>query len=231
MIRTNLTVLVLGLTFLSCGGGTGQSNTSGVHDSIGVTDKDQQQQTQPAIDSLTIIEQNKAIGEINFYISEKQFNKSKAAFIKKCKLPEYEFYKNATVFDNKIGGYGFNSIDGWFHNDSLYYIELRGGIIEYDDYDIVMFDQYDALMEVLRSKYGQPVMNNGLPRWSAIDKGYFKRCAIWNIGDKVVEARVVCNGTDYTLNLAVFKPVVEAVIIEEGKEKAKEETKKGADVL
>jgi hypothetical protein len=147
------------------------------------------------IDSVTKREQDKAIGDINFFISEKQFNKEKDSFLKKCKLPKYEFYKNATIIDYKIGGYGFNSLDGWFYKDSLYSVEMTGCIISYNDYDRIMPDQYNALFDVLKLKYGNPKTEISLPSWSSIDKGYFKSCAIWNIGDKKIEARIVSSGT------------------------------------
>jgi hypothetical protein len=61
-------------------------------------------------------------------------------------------------------------------------------------------------MTLLKSKYGQPSTYNGLPTWTSIEKGYYRRCATWEIGNKTIEVRVTCNGTAYTLDMAVFKP-------------------------
>jgi hypothetical protein len=232
MTKNNFTFLIFILTLLSCGQNRQQSpNNISTQDSATSADFTQQEQKRLQRDSIEKAEQDKAIGDIGFYISEKQFNKEKEAFIKKCKLPKYEFYKNATIIDNKIGGYGFNSVDGWFYKDSLYSIELRGCLIDYDEYNIVMPDQYNALMELLKSKYGQPKTDNGFPSWTSIEKGYFRRCAAWEIGDKTIEARISCDGTQYTLNLAVFKPAIGDVVTKEADEKLKEETKKGSSVL
>jgi hypothetical protein len=231
MTKTFFSFLISIVTLLGCGTGGQQHNDQTIQDSATQAVLKKQEQDRLQKDSITKAEQDKAIGDIRFYISEKQFNKDKEAFIKKCKLPKYEFYKNATIIDNKIGGYGFNSVDGWFYKDSLYSIELTGCLIDYDEYDIIMPDQYNALMELLKSKYGQPKTDNGFPSWTSIDKGYFRRCAVWEIGDKVIEARISCGGTYYTLNLAVLKPAIEDLVKKEADKKADEETKKGSSVL
>lgn len=231
MTKSFFLFLVSIVTLFACGTGGQQQNDQNIQDSATHAALKKQEQDRLLKDSITNVEQDKAISDIRFYISEKQFNKDKEAFIKKCKLPKYEFYKNTTIIDNKIGGYGFNSVDGWFYKDSLYSIELTGCLIDYDEYDIVMPDQYSALMELLKSKYGQPKTDNGFPSWTSIDKGYFKRCAIWEIGDKIIEARISCGGTHYTLNLAVFKPAIEDLVKKEADKKADEETKKGSSVL
>jgi hypothetical protein len=219
------------VTLFGCGTDGQKHNDQNIQDSATQAALKKQEQERLQNDSITKVEQDKAIGDIRFYISEKQFNKDKEAFIKKCKLPKYEFYKNATIIDNKIGGYGFNSVNGWFYKDSLYSVELTGCLIDYDEYDIVMPDQYNALIELLKSKYGQPKTDNGFPSWTSIEKGYFRRCAVWEIGDKVIEARISCGGTNYTLNLAVLKPAIENLVKKEADKKADEETKKGSSVL
>lgn len=231
MTKAFFSILIFIVTLFGCGTGGQQHNDQAIQDSASQAELKKQEQDRLQKDSTTKAEQDKAIGDIRFYISEKQFNKDKEVFIKKCKLPKYEFYKNATIIDYKIGGYGFNSVDGWFYKDSLYSIELTGCLIDYDEYDIVMPDQYNALMELLKSKYGQPKTDNGFPSWTSIDKGYFRRCAVWKIGDKVIEARISCSGTNYTLNLAVLKPAIEDLVKMEADKKAEEETKKGSSVL
>lgn len=221
---------IFALALLSCGE-SGQQPQNNIQDTAMQATLKKQEQEKLQKDSITMVEQDKAIGDILFYISEKQFNKDRDIFIKKCKLPKYEFYQNAAIIDHKIGGYGFNSLAGWFYQDSLYGVELRGCIIDYDEYDRVMPDQYNALIALLKSKYGEPNTDNGLPTWTSIDKGYFRRCAVWEIGDKKIEARMSCNGTTYTLNLASFKPAVEEKVRQEEENKSKDETEKGAKVL
>lgn len=152
-------------------------------------------------------------------------------FMKKTALKESKFYKGVTVFQNEIGDYGFNSMYGLFNNDSLYFIELKGCIIEYGDYNIGMTGQYEALLSLLKTKYGTPTTDFGFPSWTEIEKGYFRRCAVWNIGNKIIETRISCQGVDYTLNLAVFKPDIQNIVEQDAKEKAKTATKKGVGDL
>lgn len=228
--------LFLGVVFLlqSCGQNEQrlkQAREKAVKDSIAYINDIKIKREQAIKDSITSIEQDKAIGEILFGIPEKEFKKQKEKFINKCQLPKYEFYKSLTIIYNKLGEYGFNSIYGWFHNDSLYSVELTGCSIEYDEYDRVMPDQYDALMSVLKNKYGEPTFNHGLPKWTSLEKGYFRRCAIWEIGNKTIEARVSCEGVRYTLNMAIFKPKIEERIRTEKQEKEKQSAKKATDLL
>jgi hypothetical protein len=100
-------------------------------------------------DSLISIEQDIAIGEIRFDITVNEFKEKKDAFLKKCKLPEYEYYKGLTFFTYKIGEYGFRDMSGWFHNEKLYDIKIHGPEVKYDEYNRVMPDQYNALVNIL----------------------------------------------------------------------------------
>ena len=164
-------------------------------------------------------------------ISEKEFNQKKNEFLKKCKLPKYEFYKNLTIINYKIGEYGFNQLYGWFYKDSLYNISLNGPIVEYDEYDRAMPDQYSALNNLLKQKYGEPTTSYGLPKWTDLEKGYYRRCDIWEIGTKKIEIQISCEGVEYYLNLKVFKPEIEKRIEQEKERKEKESTEKGVDLL
>jgi hypothetical protein len=168
-----------------------------IKDSIENVKQKEFQIEQAKKDSIALIEQEIAIGEIQFRITEKEFEKSKKNFLKKCELPEFEFYKGLTIFMYKIGEYGFSRMDGWFHNDVLYDIKIHGPIVKYDEYDRVMPDQHQALMNILIKKYGDPSQIIGLPRWTDLEKGYFRRCAIWNIGTKRIEVQVACEGVEY----------------------------------
>lgn len=217
------------LIFLSCNQSS-STNPLSIEDSLSKLKVDSSN-NQTRTDSFTLLEQDKAINEIKFGITKKVFNKAKDRFMKKTALKNDEFYKNAAIITNKIGEYGFISLDGWFHNDSLYLIELQGCIIGYDEYQRAMPDQYTALIELLKSKYGEPKKNLGLPSWTEVEKGYFIRCAIWQIGNKTIEVRISCKGTYYTLNLAVFKLDIEKVIEAENEFQSKETTKKGTEKL
>lgn len=208
-----------------------QEKEKAVRDSLELVKKKQLEREKAIKDSITAVEQNIAIGSILFDISEKEFNRKKNEFLKKCKLPDFEFYKRLTIFTYKIGEYGFSQLYGWFHNDSLYSILFKGPIVEYDEYDRVMPDQYQALTDLLKQKYGEPTTSYGLPQWTDLEKGYFRRCDIWEIGTKKIEVQVSCEGVKYYLNLEVFKPEIERRIQQEKERKEKESTEKGVDLL
>lgn len=230
--------LFITLIFLSCGNTEKkqanefqEKKEKAIKDSINLVNKIKLEQKKKIKDSIINIEQNIAIGNIKFGITKKEFEKDKKTFLKKCKLPEMEYYKNLTFFYYKLGEYGFSSLYGWYHNDSLYNIRLTGPIVEYDEYNRIMPDQYEALMNILTKKYGKPLKENGLPEWTKLDKGYFKRAAIWIIGNKRIEVRISCEGVKYYLNLEIFKPEVERQIQKEKEEKENKATQDALEIL
>lgn len=238
MKNTSILILAIALVMVGCGNNEQkktetqrQEQEKATRDSLELIQRIQLEREKEVKDSITLVDQDVAIGTITFNIPEKEFNKRKIEFLRKCKLPDYEFYKGLTIFRYKIGEYGFSDLYGWFHNDSLYNIRLRGPIVGYDEYDRVMPDQYRALTNLFTEKYGEPSVSHGLPKWNVLDKGYFRRCDIWEIGNKKIEVRIACEGVKYYLNLEVFKPDVEKRIELEKELKEKESTKKAVDIL
>lgn len=224
-------LIIIFLAFTAFLGSCDNSTKTNDNSNLDTTETISDPEPRKILDSFTLSEQDKAINDIKFGISEKTFNKMRTQFMKKTALKESEFYKSVTVFQNKIGDYGFNSFYGLFNNDSLYFIGLKGCIIEYSDYNIGMPGQYDALFSLLKTKYGAPTKDFGFPSWTDIEKGYFRRCAVWEIGNKTIETRISCHGVDYTLNLAVFKPDIQNIVDKKEKEKAETSTKEGASDL
>lgn len=207
----------------------GQKSKTSDKDKIALSAEKSKEQVKS--DSLALAEQDKAIGDIRFFISEKQFEKEKNAFLKKNEVPENEMFKDGSIGRYKIGEYGFNFLDGWFHSDSLYEVRLEGGLIEYSKYDLQMRQQYLILLELLSTKYGTPQTFNGFPNWTSIDDGYFKRCATWEIGTKIIEMRISGHKTDYSLDLVAYKPEIELKIAREKELQFKKEQKRGVDAL
>ena len=101
-------------------------------------------------------EQLKAIGDINFFISEKTFNIKKDAFLKSSHNPDSEDLYS-TSLSYRLGKYEFLRMDSHFNNDSLFYVSLIGYI--YRENFIPNFkNQYDALYALLSTKYGNPCL-------------------------------------------------------------------------
>lgn len=182
-------------------------------------------------DSLVNAEQDKAIGDMRFNISSDDFERAKSSFMRKCKLKDYEYYKQAMIINYKIGGYGFSSIDGVFYNDSLYMVILNGCYLKYDEYDRVMPSQYMSIKEILEKKFGEADEYWGLPNWAILNKGFSRKCAVWNIGIRTIEIWVTSHGIDYTLDLISFIPKVKNRVEEIRKNEKKIESEKGATAL
>lgn len=238
MKNTSFVILITLLIFNSCGISEQrkaeiqkQEREKHLKDSLELVKRKLLERDKAIKDSIIAVEEKIAISSIYFGISEKEFKRKKNEFLNKCRLPKYEFYKNLTIIDYKIGEYGFNQIYGWFYKDSLYSIRLNGPIVNYDEYNRIMPDQYKALTDLLKQKYGEPAMSYGLPRWNEIEKGYFRRCDIWEIGTKKIEVQILCEGVNYYLNLEVFKPEIERKLQLEKEQKDKKSTEKGVDLL
>ena len=112
-------------------------------------------------------EGNRAIGNIDFYISETEFKKQKGIFIKPL-VKTVDVGSGGSYTDGyNIGEYNFSTLNGIFYNDSLFNVHISGGYIKYDNYDNRMPKQYNALISIFKEKYGTPNVLNGLPAWSS----------------------------------------------------------------
>jgi len=210
--------------------------------SCGITQKQKEQATQDSlaivlnkrhamIDSIAKIEQNIAIGNIKFGISKKEFNNEIMKFLDKCELPNTEFYMRKTMFSYKLGEYGFRDLNYQFYHDNLYKINFKGGRVESNDYDDVMPVQFDILFKMLKEKYSEPSLYKGLPNWNDLHKNDSELCATWSIGSKQISIFIACKGTEYSLDLCIYKPSVEAVIDKENRDKQNQSIKDAAKIL
>lgn len=184
--------------------------------------------TSPKIDSAVLIEQEKALADIKFGIAQKEFERQKQGFLKKT---SYKRWKDADIWDNKLGEYEFSQCSGFSYHDSIYMVELKGNFISYNYYDRDMPSQFHGLYNVLIEKYGTPSDFKGLPKWSSIDDGYYRTCAYWTIGQKSVEIRLSGHGTHYSLDLVSFLPAVIRRIELEDMANKEDATKKAAKTL
>ena len=157
-------------------------------------------------DSIVATEQYKAIGEIKFGISEKQFNKQKEEFEKQT---EVETYPGSGIMNNMIGKYRYYWLSGFFENDKLYKVMLRGKVIEYSEYDKDIKEQFESLYYNLKTKYGEATSYLGLPSWSRINDQRVINCASWKIGIRTIEMTITRRGTNYNLDFLSFKTAIE----------------------
>lgn len=174
------------------------------------------------LDSINKLEELKVLGSITFGMNRDEFEKSKAEFEEKCKTDRGKY----------IGDYRYSYISGYFYNEKLYYVEVIGQRIGYESYERTMTLQYEALLNVLKNKYGSPYPENKLPPWHLMSEGKQYYLVEWyNLGDKKINMMVDCKGQDYTLNIEIYKPSINEIINIEREAEKKSSIKKGVDLL
>lgn len=144
-------------------------------------------------DSISSIEESKAIGNINFFISEKEFAKQKEIFLASCHNPKSdEEYSAALPYI--LGGYEFVRMDQAFSNDSLMYISLIG-LVYSTNYATDLAVRHDAVLSLLKGKYGEPTLNAGMPTERQLYGNQSFPCCNWKLGNKqiIVEAKYESN--------------------------------------
>lgn len=147
-------------------------------------------------------EGNKAIGNIDFFISQEEFDKQVDLF--KSPLEAKSIYQTGYY----LGDYNFWSINGAFFNDSLMNVHVRGGYIGYDLYKTQMPEQYKSLLSILKEKYGLPQYEKELPdALTVLDYGSIV-LAEWNLGFKSLLVFVNCMDFDYRLDFAFYVPAL-----------------------
>lgn len=168
-------------------------------------------------DSINRIEEKIALSDINFLISESEFNWRKKSFLNKTK--------------HKLGEYKIARFDGLFDKNKLYWIQLKGEEILYDEYEYSMKKQYQSLMNILRQKYQNPTKVKALPKWNKMNKGDYENCASWEFGEKEIDVWISCSGANYTLDLVVQRRDISDKKQKENQKKKTESNKKAVDLL
>lgn len=161
-------------------------------------------------DSISSVEESKAIGNINFFISEKEFAKQKEIFLASCHNPKSdEEYSAALPYI--LGGYEFVRMDQTFSNDSLIYISLIG-LVYSTNFPNDFSMRYEALLNLLTEKYGEPTIKAGLPTERQLYNNQSFPCCNWKLGNRqvIIEAK---HGTPgYFINLtSVRMDMIEAI--------------------
>ena len=174
-------------------------------------------------DSIRNQEELIVFGNIKFGMNLADFEISKKEFEEKCRG---EF---GVKF---IGDYQFYSIYGYFHDEKLYYVEIKGKPLSYKSYERFMPLQYEALISILKNKYGTPYPENRLPEWHLLSEGKQYYLAEWyNLGDKKINMFIECKELDYRLNIEIYKPSITEIIHNEREAEKKNAIKKGVEVL
>lgn len=158
-------------------------------------------------DSLARIEGNKAIGCINFDISENQFKKELVSFLNSIKQID-SLYGGGYCINYKIGSFILSekNVFTLFNRDSLVSVDFFSEYLVYSDNGYsrsyiekgdygcnVINDDFNSLVDIFSKKYGKPdelhVFVNE-DKWMNLPDDFVTRdLAIWTIGRKTIKIR------------------------------------------
>ena len=144
-------------------------------------------------DSIAKFEGNKAIGCINFGISEQQFKDSLNSFL----LSIREYNKDGISYWTRIGLFYLDKskVGTYFNNDSLVYVTFHEDFILNDDFSgSYLNSTIESLIDVFSKKYSSPDEYHPVSdeEWSILpNNSYNTNIATWNIGRKRVHIEYV----------------------------------------
>ena len=188
-------LLALVLLLAACTNDNSGKKDSALNDSLNVKDS-------LAKSPISKEEENKVVGNIEFGISEKQFEQDLAKF--KGTLEHNEFQ---TIYG--IGSYMVSSFAGSFNNDSLYKLTMLGDLIPKERYKEELLPQVNELKESMVKTYGQPQSGQGAPDMQHTTKGYSYKAYSWVIGDKTIDIKVANRGIYFSCDLIIYQPKTE----------------------
>lgn len=141
-------------------------------------------------------EEGKVIAELNFFISEKDFDKNKDKYLADIR----------GSYDYEIGTYICSHVDGQFENDSLYYVTFIGQPYESDDYRRETIRQYQDLVKLYKSKYGDPSYEvSDFPECYELSEGESYYLANWDLGNRKIHISLKDRSPYYSLNLSIYR--------------------------
>ena len=178
----------------------------------------------------SIQDENKVIDSIQFGNSQKEFKLKFEKFITKNKRK-----KSSILIDNEpyIGNYKFTEccfVD-LYDDNKLYYLQLRGYPISWENYNTEIEQQINYLKEVIIQQYGNPTKSFEIKNRIDVEKGFTYLVSSWSIQTKRIEIRISTIGTSYSVDLFIYKSDVYEKIEAEEKVETEEATNKAKNTL
>ena len=170
------------------------------------------------------VDENKALGNIEFGITNKQFE---ADLIKFQNTLEHNEFKTLFV----IGEYICTDIQGSFENNKLYKLTTTGDFISYQRYKEELVPQVEILKEMIAKKYGEPHSGSGAPVINQSKKGFSYLAYSWTIGSKAIEIRVTNRDLYYSADLKIYQPEIENLIHKRESDKSTRTVEPAKDAL
>ncbi len=205
------------MMLLACSNEPKSTNEVSVADRTKTTDT----LAKPEIDK---VDENKALGNIEFGISNKQFE---ADLVKFQNTLEHNEFKTLFV----IGEYICTDIQGSFENNKLYKLTTSGDFISYQRYKEELLPQVEVLKTMIAKKYGAPHSGSGAPTVNQSQKGFSYLAYSWTVGRKTIEVRVTNRDLYYSADLKIYQPEIEALIQKREGDKNTRTVEPAKDVL
>jgi hypothetical protein len=140
-------------------------------------------------------EENKVLGDLRFLISKEEYYRNAEKYFAPYK-GNYGYH---------IGNYEFFLYRDVFFEDKLYYIQLLGSHVKYEDYDDGVPRDFRSIYDVYHAKYGDPDIRISIPANYELKTGHSYRIAEWRIGRKTVQIRLVEDRYSYRIDLDIFR--------------------------
>ena len=209
-----ITLLLITLIFLSCGNSEKQQSKKvqekivrAKKNSVELVKKNRLDSITKVKDSILEIEQMKAIGDIKFFMSEKETKEKISEFIKKSERTKYSNSDSKYPF---IGNYEmhYNGLKGYYKNDKLYKLKITGNYIEWEKYETKVPKELGYIKQVIELKYGEPEFSKDIPQRYLINNNEIYLIYSWQVGVKSINVVIEDVGLYYKVNVLIYLPSV-----------------------
>lgn len=168
-------------------------------------------------------DEGKVIADLNFFINEKDFDKNKDKYLADI--------RNEHLMQYNIGNYQATWVTGYFENDSLYYVECKGQPFDIDDYEKRLIPQYKELVNLYKSKYGNPSFERStFPECYETKDGNTYLLAQWDLGKRTISIGLKEQSPYYMVNLQIYRNDI-TKRINERTEKERQANRKSAETV
>lgn len=172
-------------------------------------------------------EEDKVIGDVKFFVSEKDWNKNSDKYFKSLQNKD----KSISAPFYMVGNYGFFTKYPSFHNDSLYSVQLRGNIHSYEYYDYEVPKAFKAALELYSQKYGKPDVIRELPAFHNTPNNSYVTLASWQVGPKKITIELNCGSSDYSVDVCITRTDILEIVKKEKAAQQASRTAADADVI
>lgn len=191
--------------------GTYGCQTSGKQNSRNTEIKKDHDDQLPAHDTPVEAEEGRVISNILFGIPEPEFETQLKIFLEKSRKLDSTDKSGGKFYHHVIGDYVFSSVHPSFCQHKLYKLDIQGKYVGYEKYTAEIPHQKDVLDKVLTEQFGAPEFNQPVKEWYHTDHNHRYKSGRWKAGRKAIETYISNRGHQYTYDLSIFLPEVEAL--------------------